>query len=147
MNVRNSLQRVTRHAYFKSGLKLGSFLTAGLPAFALALPLNWMMVVRLKWHESLAYALIMVFQTTVNFFMCRRFVFTERKETSLWTQFGQFLAGILFFRLADWCLYSILVTVAGVNFLAVQVLNVILFAVLKFKFSQKVMERPAESLR
>ena len=147
MNLIDSYRRMTGLPYFRTSMKLGGFLMAGLPAFALALPMNWLMVARMKWNESFAYAIIMIFQTTVNFFMCRRFVFTDRKETHLIIQFYQFAVGILLFRMADWGLYSILVTVVGLNFLVIQVLNVILFAILKFKFSQRVMERGVERIQ
>jgi hypothetical protein len=46
----------------------------------------------------------------------------------------------MLFRLADWALYSFVVHVCGFYFLAVQVANVFIFAVLKFKFSEKVLE-------
>ena len=120
---------------------MGRFLAAGLPSFLLAVPLNWFLVEHLQWQESIAYALVLVFQVSVNFFMCRWFVFKDRKSTALWVQFYQFTIGILFFRLADWALYTVLVRFAGLYYLAVQVANVFIFAVLKFKFSKKVMER------
>lgn len=134
------IQKRLDHPLIKSGVKLGGFLVAGLPAFALAIPLNWFLVSRLMWGKSSAYALVLLMQVVVNFFMCRWFVFTSRKSTPLWAQFGQFLSGILLFRLADWALYTFLVTFFDFCFLAVQVVNIIIFSVLKFKFSQKVME-------
>lgn len=128
-------------AGLKAGLKVGGFLAAGLPSFILAVPLNWFLVDKLLWNTSVAYALVLVFQVTVNFFMCRWFVFKDRKETGLWIQFSQFVTGILLFRLADWGLYTVLVKYIGLYYLAVQVANVFIFAFLKFRFSQKVMER------
>jgi putative flippase GtrA len=122
-------------------MTFGGFLLAGLPSFALAIPLNWFLVTRMMWHETFAYALVLVIQVAVNFFMCRRFVFTDRKVTPMWHQFGQFMTGILFFRLADWALYSLLVSVFDFYFLAAQVANIFVFSVLKFKFSRKVIER------
>ena len=126
---------------FKTGLKLGGFLAAGLPSFALAVPLNWVLVERFLWHKAGAYALVLCIQVTLNFFMCRWFVFKDRYDSSLWIQYSQFVSGILFFRLADWALYMFLVSVMDFYFLAVQLANVIIFSILKFKLSQKVMER------
>jgi putative flippase GtrA len=128
-------------AGLKMGLKVGGFLVAGLPSFMLAIPLNWFLVDKLSWNTSLAYALVLVFQVTINFFMCRWFVFKDRKEIGLWVQFSQFVTGILLFRLADWGLYTILVKYIGLYYLGVQVANVFIFAFLKFRFSQKVMEQ------
>lgn len=135
------IRDILAHPLIKSGIKLGSFLAAGLPAFALAVPLNWFLVSCLAWNEAVAYALVLVSQVMINFFMCRWFVFLDRKTTPLWTQFGQFLSGILLFRLADWALYVLLVSVFGFNFLIVQAVNIFLFTVLKFEFTQKVMEK------
>ncbi|MHC4842111.1 MAG: GtrA family protein [Planctomycetota bacterium] len=112
-----------------------------MPAFILAIPLNWYLVERLDWHEAVAYALVPVIQVSINFFICRRFVFTNHNDTPMGKQFCQFVGGILGFRLADWALYTFLVRVAGLYFIGVQIANVLVFAVLKFKFSQKVLER------
>ena len=141
MNKRQRLRGLFAHPLIKSGMKLGSFLAAGLPSFALALPLNWLLVVRFHWNKAAAYALVLIMQVTLNFFMCRWFVFRERKQTPVWTQLIQFLSGILLFRAADWALYTLLVSVFGLYFLAVQVGNVLVFSVLKFGFARKVMER------
>ena len=134
-------RRAVAHPLIRSGAKLGGFLAAGLPSFLLAVPLNWVLVEGFQWFESAAYALVLLFQVTINFFMCRWFVFTDRKQTPVWTQFVQFLSGILLFRLADWALYALLVNVFGLYFLAVQVANIFIFAVLKFNFSRRVMEK------
>ena len=122
-------------------MKLGGFLAAGVPSFVLAIALNWFLVKQVMWHEIPAYAVVLTFQVILNFFMCRWFIFTDRKSTPMWIQFFQFVSGILIFRLMDCALYSFLVSVCGFYFLAVQAANVLVFAVLKFKYSQKVMER------
>ena len=139
--MKRILQDVAAHPLVRSGVKLSGFLAAGLPSFVLAVPLNWLLVEYLGWYEAFAYAVVLLFQVTINFFMCRRFVFTDRRETPMRTQFVQFMSGILIFRVADWALYTLLVNVFGLYFLAVQIANIFIFAVLKFKFSQKVMER------
>jgi putative flippase GtrA len=141
VNGRQKIRRLFAHPLTKFGVKLGSFLAAGLPGFGLALLLNWLLVTRLHWNKSGAYALVLVVQVTLNFFMCRWFVFRDRKHTPLWTQLIQFVSGILFFRAADWALYTLLVSVFGFYFLAVQIANVVIFALLKFQFARKVMER------
>jgi len=141
MKFKKKVQFLLTHPVFKSGIRLGGFLAAGLPSFILAVPLNWVLVKKLCWFEPAAYAVVLVFQVAVNFFMCRRFVFTNRKATPVLMQFIQFLSGILVFRLADWAVYTVLVSVCGFYFLAVQIANIFIFAVLKFKFSKKVMEQ------
>jgi putative flippase GtrA len=134
------IRRITRHPLYRRGLKLSRFLAAGLPAFLVALVLNYLLVTRWHWAEPLAYALVLVVQVTVNFFMCRCFVFEQTSPNPLWMQFGQFFAGIVGFRLADWAVYTVAVEVLGLYFVAVQIANVVIFSVLKYRFSQKVME-------
>lgn len=143
MTLPKKLRTALAHPALKSGIQLGGFLAAGVPSLALAIPANWFLVEKLHWVMPAAYALVLVFQVTVNFLMCRWFVFTNRKTTPPWTQFVQFLSGILLFRLADWALYTLLVSVCGFYFLAVQFANIFIFAVLKFKFAKRVMEKQA----
>jgi len=120
-------------------IKLLKFLAAGLPSFLLAVPLNYFLVDFLKLPASPVYACVLVFQVSVNFFMCRWFVFEKTTDTPLWKEFGTFTAGILVFRLADWALYTLLVNVFGLYYLAVQLANVVIFSVLKFLFSEKTL--------
>jgi putative flippase GtrA len=77
-------------------------------------------------------------QVSVNFLMCRRFVFPTGTERPISRQYAEFLAGIGTFRLVDWAAYSIVVEFLGVPFLVAQVVNVVVFSLLKFRFSEKV---------
>jgi len=138
--MRQRIQYLVSHPLFKSGTKMGAFLASGFPAFLIAIPLNWVLVKRQGWNSAAAYALVLVIQVIINFFMCRWFVFRENKAVSLRIQFCQFVSGILFFRLADWALYTVLVSGLGLYFLAVQAANTIIFAVMKYNFSRRVME-------
>ncbi len=121
-------------------LKLAKFLAAGLPAFVLAVPFNWLLVTHWGWSKGPAYAVVLLAQVTINFFLCRWFVFEKTRDTSLLAEFGAFVAGIAFFRLADWGVYYLLVNVAGFYYLAVQLMNVVLFSVLKFLYTERVMQ-------
>lgn len=114
------------------------FMAAGLPAFILAVPLNYLLVEWGHWGKGYAYALVMAAQVTVNFFMCRAFVFQRRAEASLGAQFGAFFFGIMAFRLADWLVYYALVHWAGWYYLIVQFFNVAVFAALKFIYSERI---------
>lgn len=115
------------------------FLAIGLPAFGLALPLNYVLVEWAGWSEPLAYALVLCCQVSLNFVMCRLFVFESRPEDSLWSQFAKFFAGICGFRILDWVLYVLLVKV-GVYFMIAQVMNVLIFSVGKFLFARGLFE-------
>jgi putative flippase GtrA len=128
-------------------LRLLRFLAAGLPSFLVALPLNWLLVSQLQWPKPLAYALVLWAQVSVNFFTCFYFVFERTTARPAPAQYWHFLTGIALFRAADWAAYTALVQWAGVPYLAAQLLNVTLFALLKYRFSASVFEPapPAES--
>lgn len=134
------IKKVMDHPMFHGGFKLSKFLVAGLPAILIAIPLNYFLVTHLNWEKSIAYGLVIIGQITLNFFMCRWFVFENRSDRSVFNQFKYFFSGILFFRCLDWGLYTVLVTFFGFYYLAIQLLNVALFAYLKYKFSQRVIE-------
>lgn len=126
-------------ALFSKG-SLGRFLAAGVPAFVLAVPLNYMLVEGFHWPKQVAYAVVMVFQVSVNFLMCRYLVFTRTPSSNLLKQYGLFSAGILFFRVGDWCTYYVLVELVGIYYLAVQVLNAALFSFFKFSYTRRIMK-------
>ena len=123
------------------------FMAAGLPSFILAIPLNYALVEWAALPKSPAYALVLAFQVTVNFFMLRRFVFKERTGRALLGDFAAFFSGIMLFRFADFLLYAALVHYAGAwlcaalgprYYIAIQLANVLVFSVLKFLFSERL---------
>ena len=122
------------------GRKFVKFLLVGLPSFLVALPLNWFLVEKLSLNRPVSYAIVLFFQVSVNFFLCRFWVFDRTRKTSLVVQYFSFVGAIAFFRLADWGLYALLVEVFGFYYLAVQLFNIVVFAVLKFGFSKRIME-------
>ena len=124
----------------KRAFKVGKFLAAGVPAGLIALPINYLLVESAHLSKPAAYAIVLLFQVTVNFFICRHFVFEKTSSSPIRTQFVQFMSGILAFRTADWAVYSVFVGFFGSYFLALQVINAVLFAWLKFRFSERVME-------
>lgn len=122
-------------------LKLIRFLLAGIPTFLVALPLNWLLVSKMGLPKLGTYACVLVTQTTVNFFICRWFVFREKEQKPMAARFLPFIGGVLLFRAADWAVYSILVGVFGLWYLGVQIANAVIFSLLKFAFVKKVMEK------
>jgi putative flippase GtrA len=125
----------------KSGMgKFIGFLAVGVPAFALALPLNWFLVEFCAFPKSLAYALVLIVQVTANFFMCRWFVFSVGNHKSPRRQFGEFFSGIIGFRIGDWTLYTLLVSFVPDFYIVIQISNAVLFSILKFAFSRRVIE-------
>jgi putative flippase GtrA len=120
------------------GGRFVAFLGAGLPSFVVAVPLNYALVTYAGIPKSAAYALVLVFQVSVNFLMCRWLVFRERNERHVAVQFFQFLTSILGFRLLDWALYSFAVHVLRVPFLLMQFANIAIFAILKYWVSFRI---------
>ena len=104
----NSIQRQAVQN-LQRGFDYLKFMAAGLPSFILAIPLNYMLVEWAAFPKSAAYALVLAFQVTVNFFMLRRYVFKGQTGRSLFSDFATFFSGIMLFRFADFLLYSALV--------------------------------------
>lgn len=120
--------------------KLAKFLVAGLPAFLVALPLNLFLVENLAWPKTTAYATVLVVQVTINFFACTLWVFERDRRRKLLSQFALFMSGILLARALDWGLYSLLVKITPIHYVAIQVFNVILFSLAKFAFARRAIE-------
>ncbi len=118
--------------------QLGKFLAVGLPAFVLAVPLNYLLVEHAGWGKGISYALVLVFQVTTNFFLCRWLVFPPSGRR-WYRDFAWFVSGILTIRCLDWGVYWVLVNVFGFYYLLVQLGNVMIFSVIKFLFSEKVL--------
>lgn len=121
------------------------FLLAGLPSFALAVPLNYLLVDHAQLNKSLAYGIVLFCQVVTNFFVCYFFVFERKSNRTLLQQLWQFVVGIMAFRCGDWAVYSLATAYLGVNYLLMQILNVTLFSLMKFSFAKRVMgESPPE---
>ena len=121
-------------------LKLFKFLAVGIPAFLIALPLNYFLVEKLLWPKPAAYALVLVVQVTINFFACIFFVFKRDASRSLASQFAIFMSGILAARCLDWALYSLLVRITPFHYIAIQLFNVVVFSIAKFAFARRTIE-------
>lgn len=115
------------------------FMAVGLPAFLVAIPLNYALVVYAGLPKPLAYAIVILAQVTLNFALVRRFVFS--REGNARVQFVQFVSAISAVRVLDWITYTVLVTYAHVSFVLAQVLCVGVFAALKFLLSERIFKR------
>ncbi len=135
--MRNKVSK-GKHIAGRHAGRFVKFLGAGLPAFILAVPLNYILVTYAQLPKSAAYAIVLVFQVSINFVMCRWLVFSERNDRHVAIQFTQFLASIMGFRLLDWALYSFMVSIFGVPFLLMQIANVGIFALLKYWVSFRI---------
>jgi putative flippase GtrA len=131
------LGRISRERF----ITLFKFMLSGLPSFIVAVPLNYFLVEKAHLGKNIAYALVIAFQVAVNFFVCRAYAFNRKDSKSMAAEFGVFFSGIMLFRVADWALYVLLVNVVGLYYLAVQLCNVVVFALLKFFFSEKIFVR------
>jgi putative flippase GtrA len=117
------------------------FALAGIPAFAVAVGLNWILVSRLHWPKSPAYAAVLATQVMVNFAGLRCVVFDRTKARPAWQQMLGFAASVSLFRLLDWVLYSALVAIWPQRYAAIQLGNALVFVAPKFIFSLWVFEK------
>lgn len=119
------------------------FLLVGLPAFAVAVPFNAMLVERCAWPKWLAYALTLYLQVTVNFFFCRRFVFKPSATKPVRRQYVEFLGVVAVFRSVDWAVYTVVVSTTTVHYVVAQCVNVVVFSLAKFLLSKRAIEGAA----
>lgn len=124
----------------RSLTKLVRFLLAGLPAFVVAVPLNIYLVEELGWNKWIAYAHVLVLQVTINFFASILFVFNRNKERPLSVQFVEFFVIVGSVRLLDWAVYVGWTGLLGMHYIAAQLVNVIVFALVKFVLVKRVIE-------
>jgi putative flippase GtrA len=117
---------------------LVKFLASGFPALVLALVLNGILVEKAKLPIAAAYAIVLVLQTTVNFFLCRYWVFQGGGGRKIANSFTRFATGILVIRFLDWMVYNFLVAQMDLYFLAAQGINVVVYALVKFEFSRRL---------
>lgn len=129
------------HKYEKIIRQLFGFMITGFPAFLLAIPLNWFLVEYILLFKPIAYLITLLFQVSINFFMLRKFVFTDKKDVPVFTQYLQFLAGISVFRFLDWGLYSLLTYYTDFYYLFIQIGNVLIFSIFKFIYSKYILEK------
>ena len=115
-----------------------AFIAVGLPAFLLAVPLNYVLVDLAGWPKSLASAFVLVVQVSMNYVMCRLFVFEKTSNECVLVQYLKFMGGILGFRILDWGVYVLTVNYLGFYYLAVQLANVFIFSVGKFLFARRL---------
>lgn len=122
-------------------VKFFKFLLSGLPAFIVAIPLNYILVSTFDLYKPLAYVIVLIIQVSINFFIVRRFVFHKKGHDNIFSEYYKFFIGIAFFRFLDWALYSIVVSLTPINYLIVQLGNVIIFSVAKYLYSKKILEK------
>ena len=133
----------------KLGKELFLFLAVGLPAFAIAFPLNYVFVELCGLHKAIAYAIVLFVQVNINFPLCRKFVFTPNQQKPIHKQYLEFMASVIVFRFFDWLFYTFCVEaikfeiiILGKNcyYLFYQLLNVIVFSIAKFLFCKRAIE-------
>lgn len=132
--------------------KLFRFLLAGLPSFVVAIPLNKALVDGIGLWKPAAYAIVLFVQVTINFFLCRAFVFKVSRTKPILRQYAEFLAAITVFRVVDWALYTAIVSWVdrahpiGLParfpdyYILVQLFNVAFLAFFKFFFCRTAIE-------
>ena len=130
-----------KECVIKTGIEAFKFLAVGLPSFALAIPLNWLLVEKCGMMKTIAYALVLLAQVSVNFFLCRWLVFTPSTRKPIARQYAEFMAAVGVFRGVDWVAYSVLVAAfPNIHYIIFQIANVIVFSLAKFMFCKKAIE-------
>lgn len=146
---KNGRERNIRFPSVETAKSVLKFLLAGLPAFVLAVPLNFLLVDRIGLPPWIAYPVVLFFQVNVGFVLCRWKVFRPNAQKPLWRQYSEFLGAVVVFRALDAVLYAFLVSVFpfrlvlfGKNcyYLVYQLANVVIFSLAKFVFCRRAIE-------
>ena len=133
--------------------KLILFLLSGLPGFALAFPLNFLLVDAVGLSKGLAYAFVLVAQVHLGYYLSRRIAFHPSQDKPLWRQYTEFMGAVAVFRGVDWLVYTFCVeafrfplVIAGRDcyYLAYQLANVVIFSLAKFFFCRRAIEGKPE---
>ena len=133
----------------KTAVAVVKFLLAGLPAFVLAVPLNFVLVDRFGIPKWFAYPIVLFVQVNIGFLLCRWKVFKPNATKPVWRQYTEFLGAVAVFRVMDAVLYAFLVErfpfrleIAGRDcyYLVYQLANVVIFSLAKFFFCRRAIE-------
>ena len=116
------------------------FLIAGLPSASLAIPLNILLVEVGKVNKPFSYAIIIFFQILLNFCFINRYIFKNKKNKLVILSFLKFFFGILIFRILDWFLYMKFLTFFPNNYVIIQLINIAIFSMIKFKYTKLILK-------
>ena len=112
------------------------FLLAGLPSALLAIPLNIVLVEIGEVNKTISYGLVIFLQILLNFIFINNYVF---KYNNRFTSFIKFFFGIIIFRAFDLIIYSQMITLFPKLYILIQLSNVAIFSMIKFKYSKFIL--------
>ena len=112
------------------------FLLAGLPSALLAIPLNIVLVEIGEVNKTISYGLVIFLQILVNFIFINNYVF---KYNNRFTSFIKFFFGIVIFRAFDLIIYSQLINLFPKLYILIQLSNIAIFSMIKFKYSKLIL--------
>lgn len=110
----------------------------GVPGYILAFALNYSFNDILGWNVYLAYFLVSVIVTSLNFLIVDHFVFSGEKGRKLKDRILGYLSIVYSSKIGEWFLYSLLVWVSSIHYLIVQLIVSITFIFYKYFFLKKV---------
>lgn len=117
-------------SYFK-------YMLSGVPAFLIAVLLNWILVEHIKLPVLLAYLLVLAVQVNINYLICHYVVFNKKERPNL-RGIGQFSIFVLVFQGLTWLAYAVMVKWVGIYYLLAQLINIAFFSVFKFIWASKI---------
>ena len=112
------------------------FLLAGLPSALLAIPLNIILVEIGEVNKTISYGLVIFLQILVNFIFINNYVFKYKNK---FTSFIRFFFGIVIFRTFDLIIYSQLINLFPKLYILIQLSNIAIFSMIKFKYSKFIL--------
>ena len=110
----------------------------GVPGYVLAFALNYAFNDILGWNVYLAFFLVSVIVTSLNFLIVDHFVFSGEKGRKLKDRILGYLSIVYSSKIGEWILYSFLIWVTSLHYLIVQLIVSFTFIFYKYFFLKKV---------
>lgn len=111
----------------------------GLPGLALAFGLNILFVTFFNWNVYATYILVLAIVTSLNYFIIDEIVFRGDKSRNRQQRIAGYTLIVVFSRLSEWVVYTLLIWLLGIFFLLAQLLVSLLFLVVKYFSFKKLM--------
>jgi len=122
---------------FKNITAYIKYMSGGIPAFLMAIALNWLLVDKLHIHVLLAYVFVLTFQIMVNFLICHYLVFNKKSKPTL-KLLGEFSFYVLFFQGLTWITYAIMVKWLSIYYILAQLINIGVLSIFKFIWASRI---------
>ena len=88
-------------------------------------------------NKTFSYGIVILLQIMVNYIFIKNYVFNYKNNR--YTYFMKFFFGIIIFRFMDLIIYSQLINLFPKFYIFIQLTNIAIFSVIKFKYTKYIL--------